>query len=151
MLIDHMKAMPGHLVRRVQQISTAIFAEELAAFDLTAVQLAALVAVAETPDMDATRLAELICFDRATIGDVIARLERKGLIARSQGVRDKRTKLLSTTPAAAPLIAACMKRVEAVQVRLLAGLSAEERSTFQSLLTKVVVHADSLDTTKHDI
>lgn len=143
MLINHMKAMPGHLIRRVQQISTAIFAEELAQFDLTAVQLAALVAIAEIPDLDATRLAELICFDRATIGDVIARLERKGLIERSPGLRDKRTKRLSPTPAAAVLIAACMDRVETVQARLLAGLSSAESVLFENLLNKIVDHADS--------
>ena len=42
---DGLLDMPGHLIRRAQQISTALFAEECAAFDLTSVQYAALAAI----------------------------------------------------------------------------------------------------------
>src|SRR5436309_1932728 len=52
---------PGHLFRRMQQIAVAIFMEECgAALDLTPVQFAALVAIRDYPDIDATRLSALI-------------------------------------------------------------------------------------------
>ena len=51
--------MPGHLIRRVHQVSTAYFAEECGP-DLTAVQYAALVAIGAHPGIDATRLSQLI-------------------------------------------------------------------------------------------
>src|SRR4051794_20278745 len=69
-------SMPGHLIRPAQQISSALFAEECGEFDLTSVQYAALVAIRENPDVDATRLSALIAFDRSTIGDVLERLNR---------------------------------------------------------------------------
>ena len=47
--------MPGHLIRRAQQVSTALFAEECGEFGLTSVQYAALAAIHENPDVDATR------------------------------------------------------------------------------------------------
>lgn len=70
--------MPGHLIRRAQQVSIAIFAEECAGLDLTSVQYAALSAIGAHPGVDATRLSTLIAFDRSTIGDVLERLESKG-------------------------------------------------------------------------
>ena len=53
---------PGHLIRRAHQISSALFAEECGAFDLTSVQYAALVAIRTNPGVDATRLSSLIAF-----------------------------------------------------------------------------------------
>ncbi len=73
--------LPGHLIRRVHQVSTAYFAEECGG-DLTAVQYAALVAIGAHPGIDATRLSEIIYFDRSTIGDVLDRMEGKGWILR---------------------------------------------------------------------
>src|SRR6476646_7943333 len=89
--------LPGHLIRRVHQISTAYFTEECG--DLTAVQYAALVAIDSHPGIDATRLAEIIFFDRSTIGDVLDRMEGKGWIRREYTATDRRIKRLDLTPA----------------------------------------------------
>ena len=51
--------MPGHMVRRLQQVAVALFAEELAGLDLTPVQYAALVALDERPGLDQAPLAAL--------------------------------------------------------------------------------------------
>ena len=72
--------MPGHLIRRAQQIAVAIFMEECAAYDLTPVQYAALVAIRENPGTDATRLSSLIALDRSTLGNVLERLEARKLV-----------------------------------------------------------------------
>ena len=54
-LMDDLHDMPGHLIRRAQQITTALFAEECGNFDLTSVHYAALVAIRANPEVDATR------------------------------------------------------------------------------------------------
>ena len=92
--MDDVYKKPGHLIRRAHQISSALFAEECGAFDLTAVQYAALVAIRDNPAVDATRLSTLIAFDRSTLGDVLERLEAKGRIRRSPSPGDRRVKLL---------------------------------------------------------
>lgn len=138
MKIITLKEMPGHLVRRAQQVSSALFAEEMAEYELTSVQFMALVAIADLPDLDATRLAEYIDFDKATIGGVIERLERKGLIGRQQSKSDKRVKELAIKPAGRALIALCFARVKRVQERLLSPLSASEKLIFAELLEKLV-------------
>ena len=96
--MDEMYAMPGHLIRRAHQISTALFTEECGQFDMTSVQYAALTAVRTYPDVDATRLSALIAFDRSTIGDVLERLEAKGWLSRGPSPTDRRVKRLRITP-----------------------------------------------------
>ncbi len=71
--------------------------EETKAFDMTPVQYSAILAVQIHPGIDQTNLCNLIAFDRSTIGDVVARLERKKLIKRQTGFADKRSKLLYIT------------------------------------------------------
>lgn len=126
-------AMPGHLIRRAHQASTAIFAEECAGFDLTSVQYAALAALERHPGIDATRLSALIAFDRSTLGDVLERLEAKGWIVRSAGA-DRRVKTLALTPDGSARLNQVQPAVRRVQQRLLSRLSADERNTLVRLL-----------------
>src|SRR3954447_14131513 len=92
--MDAVYAAPGYLFRRMQQIAVAIFVEECSAYDLTPVQVAALVAIQTHPGIDATRLPAVIAFDRSTLGNVIERLETKEYIERKPSPEDKRIKVL---------------------------------------------------------
>jgi DNA-binding MarR family transcriptional regulator len=139
MLLEDLYAMPGHLIRRSQQIAVSLFIEETASFGVTPVQYAALVAIGEQPGIDATRLSELIAFDRSTIGNVLARLEGRGLIARKSGVADKRVKRLRITRRGASLAARIEAAVERAQARILAPLAPAERRLFMAMLTRLVL------------
>jgi|SRR5690348_7161313 DNA-binding MarR family transcriptional regulator len=138
MSMDELYAKPGHLIRRSQQIAVAIFMEETAAFDVTPVQYAALFAIRKNPDIDATRLSDLIAFDRSTLGDVLERLEKKGLVQRKPGRDDKRTKLLSITPAGAALLDRMEEAAERAQERILAPLGKAQQQQFMEMLTRLV-------------
>ena len=59
--------LPGHDIRRLHQISVAIFMQETEAFGVTPVQYAALQAVGLQPGMDQRTLARTIGFDTSTI------------------------------------------------------------------------------------
>lgn len=129
--------MPGHLVRRVQQIATALFTEECAAFGLTSVQFAALYAVEANPGLDATRLSQVIAFDRSTLGDVLERLEAKGWIARTSSTGDRRVKLIRLTPVGRQLLQQVKPAVRRVQQRLLAPLAPADRERMVALLARL--------------
>jgi DNA-binding MarR family transcriptional regulator len=131
-------SMPGHLIRRVHQISTAIFAEECAKAGLTSVQFAALTAIRENPDVDATRLSSLIAFDRSTLGNVLERLEAKGWIIRNPSPHDKRIKVLSLAPAGATVLDGVRPAVLRVQQRLLEPLEPGERSEMLRMLEQLI-------------
>ena len=141
--VDALYAMPGHLVRRVQQASTALFAEECAGFDLTPVQYAALVAIRGNPGVDATRLSHLIAFDRSTLGGVLERLEAKGRVRRSPSPADKRVKLLHLTLDGERLLRRAEPAVRRVQQRLMEPLPPADRAAMLRLLLHLAtVHND---------
>jgi MarR family transcriptional regulator, lower aerobic nicotinate degradation pathway regulator len=128
--------LPGHLIRRVHQVSTAYFAEECGG-DLTAVQYAALAAIGAHPGIDATRLSEIIYFDRSTIGDVLDRMEGKGWILRESTANDRRIKLLKLSPAGQDVLQQVGPGIRRVQDRLIAPLTDAEAKTLVRLLAKI--------------
>lgn len=138
MILDDLYAKPGHLIRRAHQISVALFMEEVAGTDLTPVQYGALVAIRTTPGIDATRVSEVIAFDRSTLGNVLERLEDKGYVQRRPSSEDRRVKLLYLTETGQNLLEQVEPAVINAQVRTLAPLSEDEAQQFMRLLEKVV-------------
>lgn len=129
---------PGHLIRRAHQISVAAFAEEAAAFDVTPVQFAILDALRDEEGIDQVTLAARVAFDAATIGSVIARLEKKGWLRRRSAENDRRRKLLWMTPLGREAAAQMEQAVVRVQQRILAPLNEAEKRQFMSLIAKMV-------------
>jgi DNA-binding MarR family transcriptional regulator len=136
--MDDVYTKPGYLFRRMQQIAVAVFLEECKAVDLTPVQYAALVAIRAHPGVDATRLSALIAFDRSTLGNVIERLETKGLLERRSGPGDRRVKLLYLTKAGASELRHVEPLVARAQMRMLQPLAPADRQVFLKLMTQLV-------------
>lgn len=134
--------MPGHLIRRLQQIASALFLDRAKAFDFTPVQYAALVAIGNHPGLDQTALCNEIALDRSTIGGVVGRLEKRGLIKRANGAADRRTKSLHITAAGRRLVRDIEPAVETTQRLILAPLKANERAAFMQML-KHLVHLNN--------
>lgn len=129
---------PGHLIRRLHQISTQVFTRRVndAGFDLTPVQFAALDALSSNTGVDQARLADLVAKDRATTGAVVNRLEQKGLILRSVSEQDKRARVLTLTPDGFALLAQVAPIVENLQREILGGLQDHEYQKFIDLAAK---------------
>ena len=136
--MDAVYTAPGYLFRRMQQIAVAIFVEECKAFDLTPVQYASLVAIHTHPGIDATRLSAVIAFDRSTLGNVIERLQTKGLIERKPAREDRRVRLLYLTRQGTALLHDIIPSVEKAQARMLQPLKPADRKVLLALLTQLV-------------
>lgn len=135
---------PGHLIRRAQQIAVAVFMEECGHFDVTPVQYAALAAIAQQPDIDATRLSLLIALDRSNTGSVLERLEAKSLVLRHTSPADRRVKLLRLSAAGHALLRRLDEAVERAQQRIVAPLRPAERKIFIRLLAQLVESNNAL-------
>lgn len=124
--------MPGHLIRRLHQVSVSIFVEETqaAGIDLTPVQYAALTAVREYPRIDQATLGGVIAYDRTTIGGVIDRLEEKGLLRRSICKENRRIRQLTIESEGEKLLVRIKPLVAKIQARMIAPLLANERDDF---------------------
>ena len=134
-------AMPGHLLRRLHQISTALFADRMRTLghEITAPQFATLSVLRNVPGVDQATLAGMVAHDRPTLGGVIERLEAKGLVARAQNPSDRRAKVLALTPSGEALLDVLIPEVEALQAQILPGLTDGERAQFVTLAQKVAI------------
>jgi DNA-binding MarR family transcriptional regulator len=132
--------MAGHLIRRLHQQSTQVFVQrtQAAGFDLTPVQFAALDAIHSHPATDQARVAEMIAYDRATIGGVIERLEQKGWIRRVVSERDRRARELSLTAKGERVRSALLPIVRDLQNEILQSLSSADRASFLKLVRRAV-------------
>lgn len=142
---EELRHKPGHLVWRAYQLTWALFAEEAGALDITPVQEALMLVLASSPGIDQKTLAELVALDRSTAGNVIGRLQERGLIERVPNDSDRRARKLSLTPRGE----AMSKKLRPVALRaakrLLSPLGPLERPEFMRLLRKVTCMADPLD------
>lgn len=138
------QTMPGHLIRRLNQISVSIFQARIAelGLDLTPVQFAALASLRDNPGIDQATLAGLIAHDRVTMGGVIDRLQAKGLVLRMVNSRDRRARQVSLTVEGHTLIDRLLPEIDAIQSDILCGLNPDEQVQFTALATKAMLAAN---------
>lgn len=133
-------SMPGHLIRRMNQASVAIFDNETraAGFDLTPVQFAAMMKIADNPGVDQATVAQAIAYDRVTIGGVVDRLEAKGFVRRDIDPNDRRARKLYLLGAGVKALEQVKPAVRRVQQEMLSGLTAAEAILVCTLLRKAL-------------
>jgi DNA-binding MarR family transcriptional regulator len=136
--IDGLEDLPGHYIRRLQQIAVGIFMDETADVNITPVQFALLFAASQEAGLDQRTLAGRIGLDTSTIGAVVDRLESRGLIERNVSADDKRVRLLSVTPGGKKLLQGVMPAMLRAQDRMLAPLPKADRSRFMAMVKRIV-------------
>lgn len=134
--------LPGHYIRRLQQIAVAVFLQEAEETGVTPVQYAALQAIANQPDLDQRSLARLIGLDTSTLAGVVDRLESRGLVVRNASQNDRRVRLLRLTPPGEQTLEAVLPAMQRAQQKILAPLPVSERREFMRML-KVLVEANN--------
>lgn len=141
--------MAGHLIRRLHQQSTQVFVQhtQAAGFDLTPVQYATIETIYENPGIDQARVAEMIGYDRATIGGVIERLEKKDWISREVSEQDRRARVLSLTSQGKKIRAALEPIVKKLQKDILHPLGTADQARFIELARKAVWTAEEASKT----
>ncbi len=141
---------PGYYIRRLHQISVAIFLQETEAFGVTPVQYAALQTVGNSPGIDQRTLARSIGLDTSTIAGVIDRLESRGLLMRNASAEDRRVRQLTLTDTARQLLTAVAPSMLKAQQLILEPLSQEEQAEFTRLLRQLVTKNNDLSRAPSD-
>ena len=117
----------GHL--RLIIVRTARRLRQEAGSELSPSMTAALSTVERHGPMTPSELAARERIQRPTATRVLARLEEAGLVQRTPDPQDRRSSLLSATPAARELLAELRTRKTAFLAERLERLSADERAT----------------------
>ena len=133
------RRVPAYLIRRLQMISTAILVEEFEGEDMPASEWAVLTMVDNHPEIDQSRLAEVVAIDRNNTGRLVDQLEAKGLVERRPSDTDRRVWMLRCTQPGLKTRRRLRPRALATQERLLSCLEPAQRQLFIDLMSRVVM------------
>jgi DNA-binding MarR family transcriptional regulator len=129
---------PGHLVRRLAQIHTAVFSEEIGDARLTSPQFAVLDVLANQGSVDQITLGRAAGIDRSTTADLVNRLVERGLVERRRSRADARRNLVRLSSSGRELHERLLPDVVRVGERLLAPLAEDERRVLVLLMQRLV-------------
>lgn len=136
---------PAHLLRRAQQRAAELFAAHAADESLTQRQFVVLRAVADQEGVSQTELVRLTGVDRSTLADMVARLVKRGLLARERAKSDARANAVTLTDAGRDALIAASPGALAADSEFLSGLSKDKRADLIALLRACAEEAPEED------
>jgi DNA-binding MarR family transcriptional regulator len=90
-------------------------------------------------------LAQQLGVDRTVMTYLLDDIERAGLIERQPDPADRRARRVSVTDKGHALLSELQGQLRRAEDHVLAGLAADDRETFRTLLRKLAVHVDAFD------
>ncbi|MDM2948512.1 MarR family transcriptional regulator [Citrobacter sp. CK207] len=125
-----------HLLRQLFQQHTARWQHELP--ELTKPQYAVMRAIAEHPGIEQIALMEAAVSTKATLAEMLSRMESRGLVTRESDPQDKRRRFVYLTGEGETLLTGAMPLGDRVDDEFLGRLSDDEREQFTQLVRKMV-------------
>ena len=133
---------PGHLLRRAQQYADDLYKSEVGSTGPTPRQFAVLHTVAQDEGLSQTDLVRRTGIDRSTLADMIARLTKKGLLARQRTKTDARANAVKLTAAGKKMLTTAEGKVNAAETKALNMLPKTQQAGFMKALQS---YAEALD------
>lgn len=130
---------PGFLLNKVGFVARRWIHEALAPLDLNGREAEILLRLraADGEGLTQAQLGELLHSDPSNLVTMLNKLEAAGLVARTRDAADRRRHIVTITPAGLRKRADADAAVEAVEDRLLGGLSDRQRASLRTLLLAV--------------
>jgi DNA-binding MarR family transcriptional regulator len=125
-----------HLLRQLFQQHTSRWQSELP--ELTKPQYAVMRAIQEQPGIEQVALTDAAVSTKATLAEMLSRMESRGLVRRENDPADKRRRFIYLTPEGESLLNAIIPVGNAVDERFLGKLEADERALFTQLIGKMM-------------
>ncbi|APG19593.1 transcriptional regulator [Kosakonia radicincitans] len=125
-----------HLLRQLFQQHTSQWQQALP--ELTKPQYAVMRSIAENPGIEQVALTEVAVSTKATLAEMLSRMESRGLVRRENDPADKRRRFIYLTPEGEWLLASSIPVGNGVDQAFLGRLSAEEQTAFSALIRKMM-------------
>ena len=127
----------GFLLAKAYQRACALFKEEFDSYDVTPQQFGLLAFLWREDGISQTELSARSQIDRTTMGGIIDRLEKEGLIERRNHPDDRRAYQIFLTAKGKSLEEELCTVANRVQSKINIPLTVEEQATFVRLLEKL--------------
>ncbi len=142
---------PGYLINRAARLFTRWGDGRFQAMGLAIAQMPVLGALKDGSSMSQKELATLAQIEQPTMAQLLARMERDGLIRRTPDPQDKRSSLISLTPAAMKKLPRARAVLMQGSTLALQGFTAREIATLSRLLKRVVENMEAATQEMKDI
>nr|WP_179489082.1 MarR family winged helix-turn-helix transcriptional regulator [Microbacterium immunditiarum] len=123
----------GYLIRRAQQLHVATWARVVSQ-ETSSVQYSILAVVHRLGEASQRELCDEVDLDRSTIADLVARMERRGLVDRHRSPADARRNVVTLTEIGESELNRLRPLVEEVQRELVVGLTDAAAAQLRELL-----------------
>ncbi|RNC67643.1 MAG: MarR family transcriptional regulator [Desulfuromonadales bacterium] len=127
----------GFLISKVYQRGFGIFKDELERYDLTPQQFGLLAFLWIEDGLSQTVLSQKTQIDRTTIGGLIDRLEKLGLVGRLPHPEDRRAYRICLTDRGTDLEKELCAIAAGVTQKFLAPITPEEQTVLRTILKKL--------------
>lgn len=141
---------PGFLIRRVQQVHTALFSQETGPERITPIMYSVMAALGQLGPMEQTRLARTVAIDKTNLADILERLRERKLVTRRVPQADRRVRLAALTPAGRALLERMDAPVARAHARTIEALDPQEQALFLSFLERIVEASEAAETDTDD-
>jgi DNA-binding MarR family transcriptional regulator len=135
---------PGYMTNWAARLFARAIDAKLKGIGVSSGQLPVFFALGRGGALSQKSLAEVAAIEQPTMAATLSRMERDGLVQRKPDPQDKRSALISLTPAALKKAQAVQQAIAAVNAAALADLPEQEREAFLSALRSVVAALERL-------
>ena len=127
----------AYLLRQAQGAARLAMERSLAELGVTSPQFVVLTMLKAYPGLSGADLARVSMLTPQTVGVIIRNLERDGAIRKTPHPVHGRMLQWKVTPRGATLLAKCRRHAQAIERRLVAGLSANTQRRIRRWLAKI--------------
>lgn len=135
---------PGHYLSRINRGLTRVGDARLRPIGLATAQLPVLSMLRNGDQLSQTELAKRTKVEQPTMAQLLARMERDGLIRREPDPRDRRSSLVALTEVAHERLPLGRQVLREGNAEMTHGLSKDEVATLVSLLRRVLTNVDMM-------
>jgi MarR family transcriptional regulator, transcriptional regulator for hemolysin len=142
MVDDNIFRRPGHLINRLARLSLRWTEERFQPLGISTDQIPVLYLLSDGAALTQKELARLVRIEQPTMAQLLSRMQRDGLIRRSDNPDDKRSSLISLTPLALKTLPLAREVLSEGNREALKGLTDREITTLSKLLLRVIRNLD---------
>lgn len=128
----------GYLLNSSSRLIKRTMDNSLGKYNITTSQWAVLKLLDTRKQLTQTQIAQELLGDKATVGDIILRLNEKDYIEKSLSENDRRTYLIRLTPKAKSVVKDIESMANEVTKKALEGFNEEDKKLLYQSLNRII-------------
>ncbi|MTD40881.1 MarR family transcriptional regulator [Erwinia sp. CPCC 100877] len=134
--MQHLREEAFHLLRQLFQRHTSRWQQVLP--EITKPQYAVMRSIAENPGIEQVALIDVAASTKATLAEMLSRMEARGLVRRESDPRDKRRRFIWLTEEGEKLLQQAQPKGSTVDEEFLNKLTPKQQELFSQLIVRMI-------------